>query len=142
MGHTSSIALGVALCIKDRNIICLDGDGSILMHLGALPVISSIAPKNLLHVILNNGCHESVGGQPTVINEVDLRKLSNAFNYANYFEVQSSHELIKIWKDINLMEGPSLLHININSSSREDLSRPKTTAQANKQEFMKSIKDG
>ena len=106
MGHTSSIALGVALSVKDRNIICLDGDGSILMHLGALPVISSVAPKNLLHVILNNGCHESVGGQPTVINTVDLRKLSYAFDYANYFEVHSSQELIENWKEISCSEGP------------------------------------
>mgnify|MGYP001291012749 CR=1 FL=1 len=142
MGHTSSIALGVALSVKDRNIICLDGDGSILMHLGALPVISSVAPKNLLHVILNNGCHESVGGQPTVINKVDLRKLSYAFDYANYFEAHNSQELIENWKEISCSEGPSLLHININSSSREDLSRPKTTALANKHEFMQSIKDG
>ena len=66
MGHSSSIALGISIIETNRKIICLDGDGAMLMHLGALPIIASIKPENFIHVLLNNRAHESVGGQPTV----------------------------------------------------------------------------
>ena len=81
MGHTASIALGVALGNPRRRVICLDGDGSVLMHLGALSIIGSIKPANLVHVLLNNAAHESVGGQPTVAGEVDLSSIAKACGY-------------------------------------------------------------
>ena len=83
MGHTSSIALGVALGAKDKRVICLDGDGSLLMHLGSLPIIGSISPNNFIHILLNNSAHESVGGQPTVAKDVNFKELSKSCGYRN-----------------------------------------------------------
>lgn len=62
MGHASSIANGLAL-FQNKKVVCIDGDGSTLMHMGSLSTIGSLQPDNLIHIILNNGCHESVGGQ-------------------------------------------------------------------------------
>ena len=136
MGHTSSISLGVALGAPTKKVICLDGDGSTLMHLGSLPIIGSMSPKNLLHVILNNGSHESVGGQPTVAREIDLNKLSQASNYVNFFELSKAEDLRKSWDEIYFSKGPTMLALNIDSSSRSDLGRPESTALENKKNFM------
>lgn len=84
MGHTSSIALGVALGNPKRRVICLDGDGSALMHLGAIPIIGSLKPRNLIHVLLNNAAHESVGGQPTVAGKMDFAAICKACGYQGY----------------------------------------------------------
>ena len=75
MGHTSSIALGAAIAKPDTQFICIDGDGSAIMHLGAIPIIGSLSPQNLIHVFLNNSAHESVGGQPTVAGQIDFQSL-------------------------------------------------------------------
>ena len=69
MGHASSIALGVALQERERNIYCIDGDGALIMHMGSIPTIGKVRPKNLIHILINNGVHDSVGGQRTVADQ-------------------------------------------------------------------------
>lgn len=81
MGHASSVALGLALGKPGRRIVCLDGDAATIMHMGALAVIPSLGVPNLLHIVLNNGAHESVGGQPSVGWEIDLTSVAEACGY-------------------------------------------------------------
>lgn len=137
MGHTSSIALGVALGRPDRRVICLDGDGSLLMHMGALPVLGNVAPRNLVHVVLNNAAHESVGGQPTVADRLVFGKLAEACGYKGWYQADSLESISAAWADIESAEGPVLLEIKLACGSRPDLGRPTTTPEENKREFMR-----
>jgi phosphonopyruvate decarboxylase len=136
MGHTSSIALGVALGRPERKVVCLDGDGSALMHLGALPIVGSLKPANLVHVLLNNGAHESVGGQATVAGSVDFRALSAACGYRSYLKATSAAELSEAVKSIAGLQGPVLLEVYLKQGSRKELGRPTSTPEANKAAFM------
>ena len=139
MGHTSSIAFGTALGKPDKRLICLDGDGSFIMHMGAMPVIGSRKPANLIHVILNNQAHESVGGQPTAAGKMDLEAISKACGYNAYHSARDVLSLQRAWKDLDNFQGPQLLEISITVGSRSDLGRPTSTPQENKQAFMKTV---
>lgn len=137
MGHTSSIALGVALGNPDRRVICLDGDGSMIMHMGALPIIGSLAPTNLIHVVINNGAHESVGGQATVARSIDFALLAQACGYRHYLSADSAEEIADAFNEENLLEGPVLFEIQVKTGSRADLGRPSSTPIENKVSFMR-----
>jgi phosphonopyruvate decarboxylase len=137
MGHTSSIALGVALGRPDRRVVCLDGDGSVLMHLGALPIIGSLRPRNLFHVLLNNAAHESVGGQPTVAGDIDFSAISHSVGYRAYRAANDLESLQRSWKELSNLDGPVLLEVNISVGSRSDLGRPTSTAEENKNAFVR-----
>ncbi len=136
MGHTSSIALGVALGNPARRVICLDGDGAMLMHLGALPIIGSLKPANFVHVLLNNSAHESVGGQPTVAGRVDFSAIAKACGYRHYYLAADVINLEKYWKQIEQEKGPIMLEIRIRIGSRDNLGRPTSTPEQNKKAFM------
>ncbi len=138
MGHTSSIALGVSIGQPHRRVVCLDGDGSILMHMGSMPVIANFKPRSFVHVLLNNGSHESVGGQATSAGLVDFSKLADAVGYAGYAVANDLQTLQLAWKNISEIDGPVLLEVKIKNGSREDLGRPSTTAEQNKLAFMKA----
>ncbi len=139
MGHASHIALGIALQKPDRKVLCLDGDGAVLMHLGALAINGSLKPQNFTHILLNNGAHDSVGGQPTVGFQVDFLTMAQAVGYKTTAQVQTAegikHELVRIRES----QGPSLLEIRINKGARKDLGRPTLTPVQNKQGFMKFL---
>jgi phosphonopyruvate decarboxylase len=141
MGHTSSIALGVALGRPDKKVVCIDGDGSTLMHLGATPVIGDLSPNNFIHVILNNAAHESVGGQPTVAGDMDFALIANACGYKGYELAKDSESLKLAWKKLMSLPGPVLLEIKIDLGSRKNLGRPTSGPIDNKQLFMDSIHD-
>lgn len=136
MGHTASIALGVALGQPSKRVVCLDGDGSVLMHMGALPVIGSMQPTNLVHVLLNNAAHESVGGQPTVADRVDFRAVALACGYTAYAQATTHGELRACWQELTAKVGPVMLEVCITTGSRADLGRPTSTPHENKQAFM------
>lgn len=136
MGHTASIALGVALGCPNRRVICLDGDGSVLMHMGALPIIGDVQPANLVHVLLNNASHESVGGQPTVAGNLDFSLLSKACGYRGYALASNANELNSRWAQLSNQQGPFLLEVKIGIGSRDDLGRPTGSAEENKRAFM------
>jgi len=138
MGHTASIALGVALGNPDKRVVCIDGDGSLLMHLGALPIIGSLKPANLIHVLLNNGAHESVGGQPTVARSLDFHAIAIACGYADYQQASTTDEIEQAWGSLHRSTGPALLEITIAIGSRDDLGRPTSTPEENKQAFMRA----
>lgn len=136
MGHTSSIALGVALGRPDRRVICLDGDGSLLMHMGNLPVIGQLKPANLVHVVLNNAAHESVGGQETVCTGIDLQAVAMACGYRACYRAENDVQLSSCWEQIREQKGPFLLELRICTGSRPDLGRPASTPVQNKKSFM------
>jgi phosphonopyruvate decarboxylase len=136
MGHTASIALGVAMGKPDKPVVCIDGDGSLLMHMGALPVIGSLSPENLTHVLLNNSAHESVGGQPTVGDRTDFKAIALASGYKSYHCASTAEEVEEMWEKLVTLPGPKMLEVLITTGSRDDLGRPTSTPQENKLAFM------
>ena len=139
MGHTSSIALGMALAKKNRKVICLDGDGSLIMHMGALAIISEKSPRNLKYILLNNSAHESVGGQPTVASTINFKQLCSAFNIPHFYSASNINELKACWNSFFDLDALSFLEVKIKIGSRDNLSRPKTTPAQNKEIFMQFL---
>ena len=140
MGHSSSIALGVAINKPEQRIWCVDGDGAVLMHMGSMAVIGANKPQNLIHVVINNGAHETVGGMPTVAGSIDLVKIALACGYPNAVCVDSFDALdIELERAKNRNE-LSLIEVKCSIGARDDLGRPTTTALENKQNFMEYLK--
>lgn len=139
MGHTSSIAMGVALARPQRRVIAIDGDGSMLMHMGALPIIGCHGSTNLVHIVLNNQSHESVGGQPTVAGQIDIGQVARASGYKAYWCADNEPSLRDIWPELEKTPGPVLLELKIAIGSRDDLGRPGSTPVQNKQAFMSHV---
>ena len=139
MGHSSSIAFGIAVNKPDTRIWCVDGDGAALMHMGSMAVIGANKPKNLIHIVINNGAHETVGGMPTVAENIDLVAMAKACGYPYAVCVSDFDELD--WKLNEVKGGSELSFIEVKCSigSREDLGRPTTTAIENKRNFMEYI---
>ena len=140
MGHASQIALGIALKKCKRNVVCIDGDGSALMHLGGMAIIGSLGLDNYLHVIINNGAHDSVGGQPTVGKTVDFLAVAKGLGYKTVKRVESLHEISSFVAESH--EGPVCVEIRVKRGNRSDLGRPKTTPVENKESFMKFVVKG
>lgn len=136
MGHASQIALGIALQKHERRVFCLDGDGALLMHMGALSISGSLKPANFTHIILNNGAHDSVGGQPTVGLDIDVLGMARAAGYTNVFLAETRQELHSTLLDLKQSVGPGLLEIHVRRGARKDLGRPTTTPVQNKLTFM------
>lgn len=141
MGHASQIALGIALEKQDRRIWCFDGDGAVIMHMGGMAIIASKAPKNYLHVVFNNGSHDSVGGQPTVGLDIDLCTIAKAVGYKAAFSAENKEELAVILKEAKNLEGPILIQVCVKKGNRKDLGRPTTTPVQNKEALMAFLKD-
>lgn len=141
MGHSSSIALGIALAKPERKVFCFDGDGAFIMHMGAISNIGNLAPKNYIHVLFNNGAHESVGGQPTLGLKIDVPAIALACGYNKAGSVSSEEEIQSTLSELIQSEGPSLMEIKVGIKSREDLGRPKTTPIQNKEAFMNFIEN-
>ena len=141
MGHTSSIALGIAINKPNEKIWCIDGDGSLLMHLGAMAVIGNVNPPNLVHIVINNEAHETVGGMPTVANTINLVEMGKACGYKYVSTVDNFKDLdleIKKVKDNNYL---SFIEIKSSIGARDNLGRPTSTAIENKKKFMKFLKE-
>ena len=141
MGHTSQIALGIALQKPDRKVVCIDGDGAVLMHMGGMAIIGSQQPDNYLHIVINNGAHESVGGQPTVGFSVDLPAIAKACNYKSAVRVKTADELEQALKNIKPGTSPALIEVLVKVGSRADLGRPTIKPVDNKKNFMKNLSD-
>ena len=139
MGHSSSIALGVALNKPEQRIWCVDGDGALLMHMGSMAVIGSNKPRNLIHIVINNGAHETVGGMPTVADSIDLVGIARACGYPyavcvdNFDTLDAELEAAKTRNELSLIE------VKCSIGARADLGRPTTTALENKKNFMEYL---
>ena len=139
MGHSSSIALGIALNKPDKKIWCIDGDGAALMHLGSMAVIGANKPNNLIHIVINNSAHETVGGMPTVAGSINIVKIAEACGYKYAKSVDNFETLDKELEVIKNKNELSLLEIKCSIGAREDLGRPTTTPIENKVAFMKNL---
>lgn len=140
MGHASQIALGIALQQPQRRVYCFDGDGATLMHMGAMAITASMQPRNYVHVVFNNGAHDSVGGQPTVGLRINLPKVAEACGYAHTFSVSDETALQQVLPTLQTTEGPVLLEIKVKKGARKDLGRPTTTPIQNKEALMDFLK--
>lgn len=139
MGHSSSIALGVALNKPNRKIWCIDGDGALLMHMGAMAVIGSNKPKNLVHIVINNSSHETVGGMPTVAEDINIVEIAKACGYPDAVCVDSFDDLDRVLKDAKKSENLSFIEVKCAVGARDNLGRPTTTTIENKQAFMEYL---
>lgn len=141
MGHASQIALGIALEKPNRRIWCFDGDGATIMHMGSMAIVAEKAPKNYIHVVFNNGAHDSVGGQPTMGLKIDLPAIARAVGYKAAYSVSTKEELNSQLSILNSQEGPILLEVRVKKGNRPDLGRPTTTPIQNKEALMNFLKD-
>ncbi|XP_052713512.1 phosphonopyruvate decarboxylase-like isoform X1 [Crassostrea angulata] len=139
MGHTSSIALGVAMQKPKRQIFCLDGDGSVIMHMGAMATVGQSSLDNFKHIVINNGAHDSVGGQPTDAGnheDFSFSKIAQGCGYKTTMVAVTPEEVAQCVLDMRGMEGPVLLEIKTLMGSRKNLGRPTRTPIENKEDFM------
>ena len=136
MGHSSSIALGIAMNKPDTRVWCIDGDGAVLMHMGAMALIGANRPKNLIHVVMNNAAHETVGGMPTVAGQVDLVGVAKACGYSHALRVHDRENLIRALEEAMGQQELTFLEVCTGIGSRADLGRPTTTPMENKAALM------
>ncbi len=136
MGHASMIALGVAGKRPDKTVVCIDGDGAVLMHMGALPLIATQAPKNFYHIVINNMAHESVGAMPTGCQQTSFAEVARAAGYKTVDKLETLEAVDQIGTRIQEAEGPVLFEIPVSLGARSDLGRPKESARQNKEIFM------
>ena len=139
MGHSSMIALGISLAHPELQVTCIDGDGAFLMHLGALAILGSRKPANFTHIVINNGVHDSVGGQPTDIGALDLVKLASAAGYQKIESVSTREDLQNVLSETN--SDFLFIEVKVRPGARKDLGRPTTTPQENRDALMNFIKN-
>ena len=141
MGHANQIALGIALNKNNRTVYCFDGDGAALMHTGGLGIIGNYGPSNFKHILFNNGSHESVGGQPTIGLDIEIKPIAVGFKYVAVFQADNIEAIDELMPKIKAIDGPVLLEILIASSSRAELGRPTIAPKDNKVDFMRFLED-
>ena len=146
MGHASQIALGIAMEKPDRRVWCFDGDGATIMHMGSMAIVASKQPGNYVHVVFNNGAHDSVGGQPTVGLNIDLPAVAEAVGYKHVVSVDNKEDLENqlsiINSQLSINDFPFFLEIRVRKGNRKDLGRPTTTPVENKEALMQFLHKG
>ena len=123
MGHTSSVALGYSLSSKNKTI-CIDGDGSLLMHLGSIKTAGTFANNNFKYILLNNNAHDSVGGQSTYANNIDFEKLSKSLGFKKFYSIDNQKNVKKIIKKFLSETSLSFLEVKVTNSKIKKLPRP------------------
>ena len=145
MGHASQIALSIALAQPERRVWCFDGDGAAIMHMGGMAIVANKAANNYIHVVFNNGAHDSVGGQPTVGLKIDLPVVAKAVGYKAAISLNTKEELEKelstLYSQLSTLGGPIFLEVKVKKGNRKDLGRPTTTPIQNKEALMKFLKN-
>ena len=139
MGHASSIALTIAQQKPKRKIFCIDGDGAVIMHMGSMAIIGNKKLDNFYHIVINNGAHESVGGQPTAGFSISLPEIAKAVGYRHTYSVYERDSLKVLLQQSRKLNGPILIEVRVNAKSRKNLSRPTDTPAQNKKNFMTFI---
>lgn len=143
MGHASQIALGIAIEQPQRRVWCFDGDGGAIMHMGSLAIVANNAPNNYIHVVFNNGAHDSVGGQPTVGLKIDLPGVAKALGYKTTLSVSTKEDLEKtlpsLVSNFSVLTSPMFLEVKVRKGNRKDLGRPTTTPIQNKEALIKFL---
>ncbi len=139
MGHSSSIAMGIAINKPQARVWCIDGDGAVLMHMGSMALMGSNKLTNMIHIVINNGAHETVGGMNTVADDIDLAGIAKACGYPNAVCVDSYEELDKALEEAKNKKELSFIEVKCAIGARDDLGRPTTTARENKEALMSYI---
>lgn len=141
MGHSSSIALSVALQKPQKKVWCIDGDGAVLMHMGAMGVIGTLAPNNLVHIVINNGSHETVGGIPTAAgsHDLNLTAIAKACGYQNIYMAENAEELKEVLEEVKCKGKLCFVEVKAAIGARDNLGRPTTSAKENVEAFMKAL---
>jgi phosphonopyruvate decarboxylase len=139
MGHVSQIALGAALACPAKKVVAVDGDGSLLMHLGSLATIGQSKAENLVHFVINNGMHESVGGQPTKAHNIDFKAMAAACGFKNCAAVSTAEELDKVLAEFLASPGPAFLEVKVAPGVKEKLGRPSDDFAAARDLFSKKL---
>ena len=124
MGHTAATAMSLSSYYKGK-VICLDGDGSFIMHLGSFSSINKKEHKNLKYILIDNASHESIGGQPINLRHIDIKSLARSLNFKNFFSTNKKASLPKLFENFLRSDGPSFFHIKIKRGTLENLIRPK-----------------
>jgi len=141
MGHCSSIALGIAMSKPHKDVVCIDGDGALIMHMGSLATIGNSKPKNLCHILINNYSYESVGGQETSAKSINMLELVRSNGYLNMVSVQKKSHLKDRIQGLRKCTGPSFLEVIVKSGSKANLGRPTIKPIDNKKSFMNFLKN-
>jgi len=139
MGCVSSIGLGIALENPHRKVYVLDGDGSLLMKLGTLTTIGRYAPKNLIHIVFDNGVYESTGGQSTCSSTSDLRQIALSANYKNSYDVGSLKEFKSFLTQAAELDGPTFFRVYVSQGTLENLERPSESSEWHKKKFQEYL---
>lgn len=139
MGHSSSIALGVATQKPEKKVWIIDGDGAALMHMGAMAVLGASAPENVVHIVINNGSHETVGGMPTVARKIDLTAIAKACGYPKAVSVDTFSALDEALFAAKAAKQLWFIEVKCAVGARKDLGRPTTTTGENKRAFMEHL---
>jgi phosphonopyruvate decarboxylase len=138
MGHALQIASGIALARPERRIVCIDGDGALIMHMGGMTTSAGL--PNLLHVVLNNGTHDSTGGQPTRGFAIDMPGIARACGYgaaARATDRAGIRDAVET--ALRSRRGSAFIEIRTRAGSRTDLTRPQTTPRDAKRDFMRTF---
>jgi phosphonopyruvate decarboxylase len=141
MGHASQIAMGIALAKPERQVICLDGDGAMLMHMGGTAIVGAAGVENFKHIVLNNGVHDSVGGMATVGLQVSFTEIVKACGYTEAWRVERSMDVAEKVAKLRAVMGPAMLEIMVRKGARSDLGRPKSSPIENKTAFTQFLSD-
>lgn len=139
MGHASQIALGLAMSERNRKIYCFDGDGAVIMHMGSLAISGMSGRDNFVHVVLNNGQHGSVGGQPTLGFDLRFCDIARACGYVSAHLARENDEIREALSALNLSRGPSFLEIRTLPGNRKDIGRPSSSPHENKTNLMEHM---
>jgi phosphonopyruvate decarboxylase len=141
MGHANQIALGIAIQKPNRKVFCLDGDGGALMHMGSIAINGNVKCNNFRHIILNNGAHDSVGGQPTVGFNIDFQNIAKASGYDLVLGAETNKEIAESMETLKKFDGKVFFEIKVRKGFRKNLGRPTTTPKKNKEDLMKFIRE-
>ncbi len=140
MGHSSSIAYGIAKNKPNTRVWCIDGDGAVLMHMGSMALLGSSKRSNMVHIVINNEAHETVGGMPTVAGKINLQKIAEGCGYEGIYLVKDKETLGAVLDKVKNAKELSFVEIRCKLYSRKDLGRPTRTARENKEDFMNHLK--
>ncbi len=141
MGHASKIALGIAIAKPEKQVFCLDGDGSIIMQMGNYAIAGDVAPKNLKYILFNNAAHDSVGGQPTIAKKIDFQKTIQSFNIKYLGKLSDIKNISETVKLASSLAETCFIEILIKKGHRKNLGRPTICPQENIKQLKKYLKE-
>lgn len=141
MGCASALGLGLALARPDLPVIVVDGDGAALMRMGNFATLGHYGPPNLTHLLLDNGCHDSTGGQPTVSASVDFAGVAAACGYAEAWRVTETDGLTRVLNAPWPAAGPRFVHLRTRPGAPESLPRPTITPEAALRRLQRALRE-